>query len=746
MADAVPLALALAPTASPQPPPPGVTAPGVAKWITLQKAFGPVYVDRVGLQYQDGTLLFLLDATLTLAGLTLSLDGLGFGAALSDFHPTFTLRGLGLQYTSGPVAISGSFLGYTKMADGQSIVEYDGGALIKTEALTLSAFGSYADYAGHPSLFIYAVLDYPLGGPAFFYVTGLTAGFGYNRALNLPPIDQVAQFPLITAAVGQSTAVAPAGATSTQAMMTQLAQANAVPPSVGTDFFALGVKFTSFKLVDSFALLTVAVGTQVEIGLLGLATLIAPVPEAAKAVPPLAEVQMAIKASFIPAQGFLGLAAQLTPASFILERACHLTGGYAFYAWFAPSPHDGDFVQTLGGYHPRFAPPPHYPVVPRVGVNWQVTPQLTLKGSAYFALTASLLMAGGAYQITWESGNFKAWYNFAADFLVGWKPFHYDAAARVDIGASYTFRSKILGTHLISVDVGADMHVWGPEFSGQAHVDLHIISFDIAFGAGAAAKPAAIAWTGDDTSFTRSFLPDAGVCSVTITGGLIDTASVTDPETNAQDITWIVNPKDLRLVTNSLIPAKEAYRKVADGGHPSDFEALQHNSSSTFGVAPMDIHSGDLNTTHSLAITRDGVLVGEEFQYTPILKQVPAALWGESMTPVLNGSAFVQNTLAGFTVTPGQPPVPGVTVQVDQAVLAGVPQTVPGAYRWTGQVPAFTPDTQDDATRRQTIADALTSAAPVREAILQALGIDPGQVRLNPGLADVFVIPPEIPA
>jgi hypothetical protein len=90
--------------------------------------------------------------------------------------------------------------------------------------------------------------------------------------------------------------------------------------------------------------------------------------------------------------------------------------------------------------------------------------------------------------------------------------------------------------------------------------------------------------------------------------------------------------------------------------------------------------------------------------------------------------------------------VPGVTVQVDQAVLAGVPQTVPGAYRWTGQVPAFTPDTQDDATRRQTIADALTSAAPVREAILQALGIDPGQVRLNPGLADVFVIPPEIPA
>jgi hypothetical protein len=355
-------------------------------------------------------------------------------------------------------------------------------------------------------------------------------------------------------------------------------------------------------------------------------------------------------------------------------------------------------------------------------------------------------MAGGAYQITWESGNFKAWYNFAADFLVGWKPFHYDASARVDIGASYTFHSKILGTHRISVDVGADMHVWGPEFSGLAHVDLHIISFDITFGAGAAARPAAIAWAGDDTSFTRSFLPDAGVCSVTITGGLIDTASVPDPQTKAQDTIWLVNPKDFRLVTNSLIPAKGANRKVADTGSSGDFAALPHNGATTFGVAPMDLHAGDLNTTHSIAITRDGAFVSGDFQYAPILKQVPAALWGESMTPVLNGPAFVQNTLAGFTVTPAQPPDPGVSVQVDQAVLAAAPQTVSRAYRWTDQVPAFTPDTQDDATRRKTIDAALTSAAPVRQAILQALGIDPGQVRLNSELAEVFVISPEIPA
>jgi hypothetical protein len=41
-----------------------------------------------------------------------------------------------------------------------------------------------------------------LGGPSFFYVTGLAAGFGYNRALSMPTIDQVASFPLVEEVTG----------------------------------------------------------------------------------------------------------------------------------------------------------------------------------------------------------------------------------------------------------------------------------------------------------------------------------------------------------------------------------------------------------------------------------------------------------------------------------------------------------------------------------------------------------------
>ncbi len=43
-----------------------------------------------------------------------------------------------------------------------------------------------------------------------------------------------------------------------------------IPASVGDYFLAVGVKFTSFKIIDSFVLLTVAFGHRFEIDVLGL--------------------------------------------------------------------------------------------------------------------------------------------------------------------------------------------------------------------------------------------------------------------------------------------------------------------------------------------------------------------------------------------------------------------------------------------------------------------------------------------
>jgi hypothetical protein len=135
------------------------------KWFTLQKTFGPLHLDKVGVQYQDGELWFLLVAALSAAGLTILLDSLSIGSPINRFSPEFRLRGLGIDYDGGAVEIGAAFLRTQAIApDGTNYDEYDGTAVIKTKPVTLSAFGSYAELDGHPSLFIYAFLDYPLGG------------------------------------------------------------------------------------------------------------------------------------------------------------------------------------------------------------------------------------------------------------------------------------------------------------------------------------------------------------------------------------------------------------------------------------------------------------------------------------------------------------------------------------------------------------------------------------------------------
>ncbi len=422
------------------------TSEGV-KWYPLKKSFWPVHFQKIGVKYQDQKLWFLLDASLTVAGLTISLEGLAVSSPLTELKPEFHLNGISIDYRSDTIEIGGAFL---KARDQD---QYSGAAILRTQTkgkqLTLSAFGSYTYYEGHPSLMIYALLDYPLGGAPFLFVTGLAAGFGYNRTLRLPEkVEDVAEFPLVKIATGQKT------------NFTELD--SYISPATGELFFAVGIKFTSFKIIESFALLTVQLNKRSEINILGLSTLTAPPTE--NGVEPIAKAQLAFRATYLPDEGFLKVEAALLPGAYLFSGNCRLSGRFAFYSWFSGQ-HEGDFVLSLGGYHPDFKIPEHYPKLPRLQLNWQVDDNTSIKGDAYFALCSHALMAGGHLELTYQSGNLKAWLKAGADFLIAWKPYHYDARIYVTIGASYTFQLSLFFTTItktITAEVGADLHLWGP--------------------------------------------------------------------------------------------------------------------------------------------------------------------------------------------------------------------------------------------------------------------------------------------
>jgi hypothetical protein len=715
------------PATTPGQPGADVRSPDGTHWINIQKTFGPIHFERVGIGYQSGNIALLLDAALTAAGLTLSLDGLGAEFALKDlankaFKPTFHLNGLGIDYRNGPVEIGGSFLQQrvSQKIDGKEIeyTSYAGLAVLRTEKLTLSAIGSYAQInGGDPSLFIYAVANYPLGGPAFFYVTGFAAGFGYNRALTLPEIDEIASFPLVAEAVKDGgPARLPGGRQEQQQTLTHKLQQleQHLQPSVGDMFIAAGIKFTSFKQIDSFALLVVKFGRRFEIDLLGLATLTAPPPTASKTagktVAPIAEAQLALKASFIPAEGFLGVRAQLTPNSYILSKDCHLSGGFAFYTWFEPHPHAGDFVLTLGGYHPKFIVPEHYPQVPRLALNWQVSPELHIKGDAYFALTASAIMAGGHLQATWESGALRAWFNAGADFLLAWKPFHYDLELYIGMGVSYTF--EFLGTQTLNVDLGANLHLWGPEFSGTATVHWSIISFTVNFGQDAPQQLEPVEWE----TFKSSFLPKQ-VCSVAVQQGLIRQM----PE-GAKPERWIVNPKEVVLAFHSAVPI---YDQDAD-----TLLEIDLTDAAPVAIAPMGMEKERLTSSYSVNITRGDdqqPVEKETFQVRPNRKPMPAGLWGKpNLTddkrylkpPNLNGAQLVENMLTGFEIRPIKKDQQAHSCQIDREKLQDSTELIEDAYSWE--------DFSLDAARGKPAWEAAKTVAgktEKRDQLIRALGL-----------------------
>lgn len=714
-------------TAPPDPPPPASAstppAPpsGNASWFDVKKSIGPVTLDRIGIRYQHSRAWLLLDADFLLAGLSLGLQGLAFGLKLDDpADISITLDGMSLAFESGPLSIAGGFL---HLKD-----DYLGEARVKAGPFGLTAVGGYAP--ADESFFIFVRLNAPLGGPPFFFVTGIAGGFGVNRDLIIPPIDDLPSFALLPANNTFPLKLDPKNPGQTLAD-TLASTAGYVPPRPGANWAAAGIDFTSFEMVDASALVAVTFGVEFALTLLGICRVTVP-----KLSPePIVYLEIALSARFKPAAGLLAVDGRLTPASFLYARLCRITGGFAFYLWFAGQ-REGDFVISVGGYHPRFAKPDHYPTVPRLQLVYQVGP-LVIKGESYLALTPHMLMAGLRFDATWETGALKAWFSAGVDFLLGWKPFHYEADAYVHIGVSLTL--NLLFTSVsITVHVGVDLGVWGPAFGGKAVIDLDIVSFTISFGADQ--RREVVDWDGFKSAFLPAGTdgtasPPQAVRQAVVDGaaaqradGLLCTGTVADglvKDLRAKDQTaffsWIVDANHFAIQSNTVIPNKQATYNAfglqtpftKDGGFapppaggarptPSYDESLYPNGvtwTSRLGVLPMGLSADGFTTSHTVTLRRaaegaDHTLPASytedvnDIAVSPLLKAVSSALWAPA-DPGLNGERLIAGTLAGLRIAP-VPQHPDITLKADLwAMLFNQNQHV----RWRPVVPE--PDRED---------------------------------------------------
>jgi hypothetical protein len=627
-------------TAAPVSVTPGTASNGTT-WFNIQKAVGPVMFRRIGVRYQDAVLWFALDASFSAGGLTIDLLGMAIGSPLSDFDPEFTLDGLGIAFAQPGFELAGALM---KVPPGPGVDwQYAGGALLKVANFSLGAVGSYASMSGTPSMFVFAQATGSFGGPPAFFITGLAAGFGYNSSLRLPTMDQIYQFPLIAGA--QDPSKIGGSSPSPTTVLSILLGLNGGTPwitqQVGQYWFAAGLQFTSFQLVSTNALLVIEFGKRILFAILGLSRASFPMPGTAPASVRYAFVELQIGTIVDPDQGAFSLTAVLSPNSFLLDPSCKLTGGFAFYTWFAPSIHAGDFVITVGGYHPSFDPPSWYPQVPAVGFTWSLDSTVSITGKAYFALTPSAIMAGGQLSVTYQQGDLRAWFRAWANMLLYWNPFHFDVEIGITVGASYRL-DLWFTTQTLSVELGASLHLWGPETGGEVTVHWWVISFTITFGAKPTGNPPPLDWT----EFQPLLPPPADVVKIFPVDGLAPNGQ-TDMNT---DDPWLARPSGFTFNTLSSIPSSQ----LQLGSVAASFK-----SGDLVNIRPMQ--QTGLTSTQTLVVTRDGIeidLVASGWTVTELTQNVAKALWGiGSQSQMDPGTAqLVPNQLVGFTVSaPAEP-------------------------------------------------------------------------------------------
>lgn len=688
-ADQQRLTLALSPSSGPAPKAiervgaaSGPPASASGAWVNVGRSFGPLRIDRIGMQYTNGRLMFAIDAGIAFGPLGMSVEGLAVGSPVKKFEPVFAISGLGLAYDKAPVEIVGGIL---RLPDDQLDTDvkfqFDGVLVVKAEQFGLAAVGSYAQLkSGAASLFVFAQFEGQLGGPPAFFVTGLMGGFGFNRTLVLPAQDEVADFPLLRLA----------GSDKTQNPKDMLGLLEGtspdgkgkrwIAPKAGEYWLAAGLEFTSFELISTRAMLAVEFGTELTIALLGLSTM--QLPQAAESPETYAYVEMMIRVVVQPTQGVFAATAILSKNSYLITPDGHLTGGFAFSLWFGKSPYAGQFVATLGGYHPAFTPLGHYPLVPRLGFNWAVSDVVSVKGDAYFAVTTSCAMAGGGLEVLFNDGGLRAWFTAHADFLVSWRPFQYQANIAVSIGVSYQL--SVLGCHkTITAAIGASLDLHGPPTSGIARVNLVVVSFSVRFGSDsvAAASQKPLGWKD-----FASLLPASSVlCRIAVTDGLYRSQKISD---TGKETRLFVRAKRFGFQTRSAIPVSHAVRDA--DGHTAAGDA-QH----TIAVRPMNVDA--VASTHSVRLYRGHDTVPADttgWTMTGLRQSVPGALWGApprpfSQIPAKPSAELLTDQLVGLTVTAPPPALGGSRGPIAAATLAT-------EYLRPGQLP-LRPDTTPSA-------------------------------------------------
>ena len=420
--------------------------------IPIQRTIGPLEVVALLIEFSPGSFTVGVDLYFSLGPIKIVVYELGITISYSDAANLF-LHGLGLSFDGGGIKLTGMFL---EIPQGPGLPsDYIGAAVVSViELFQLSAIGGYTkDTNGDASLFIFASLVAPLGGPPWFFITGIAGGFGFNR--NLPSPELLGEHPFLKVMRGEITFNPddPKGSIATLG--------SSFTVQHGQYWIAAGIQFTCFAVINGKVIVAVSFGKDFSFNLLGMLSY---------GISPIAYFELDFMVT-VDADHFL-LVAGMSPNSYIIDPAIFsLQGQFCMGVWYG-GPHAADFVISIGGYHPFYKKPDYYPDLTRVGVKALVYNFIHVDIECFFACTPHALMAGASVSLYAKFAGIGAGLDVYIDVLIEWDPFFILA----ELGVTVWF--EFCGRH----EIGVDLRIYTPPFGGVATIHLFVVSFDISFG------------------------------------------------------------------------------------------------------------------------------------------------------------------------------------------------------------------------------------------------------------------------
>lgn len=566
-----------------------------ARWKNVSKKLGPVSISRAGLSFDGNAVYAVLDGSVTLGMVELGLIGFKVGFNMAERMICGELNGISVSCSTKSFGLSGTIYKGTDLPENVKY-SYSGGLSFKLAKWELRAVASYAELTtGEASFFAFVNVRMMLTLLPAFTLTGVMGGLGINRKLLIPEASQVGRMPLLNMGSDRSS----------EQVLTELESGGYVTPSFGEYWAAIGITCTICGLLQGKVLLAVIEGEEFQAALIGSLELT--LPKNAEKKNAYAYIQLFLSAVLRPESGVFSAQAEFSNDSFLLSKNCHIFGQAACSVWFGSNSHAGDFVFSIGGYHPSYQAPEHYPLVSRVGFSWQICSGLSAKGSAYLSVTPSCIMAGGNLQFNYQIGNLKAWFDANADMLLKWHPFAFDVQISIEMGISYYL--KLLFIHkTISLSLGASLHLWGTPVGGSVKIHLWFLSFTISFGEKAGQSGNTLTWE----ELRKTLLPDENLNTIRTQENIRTQDDENEP--------WITEGHAFSFLCESSIPE------------------------GSIGIAPMNLNGIDSEWSIRV-ISPDGKTgAPKEFglEAESVEASLPAAMFGSSQNITLQSVSTVK--------------------------------------------------------------------------------------------------------